>query len=223
MEKNKEKKLVSKGSEKKKAEKVKVDGKKGKVKKESKKPALPWVMIGLGVGLLVIWGVVVILVMQISKKALGIQALRTQIIATEMSGQDQQILAQALADTVEERKRLVDAFPDEEQMLKFIDLIDEIKESDVEVVKFSVDSDVPTKIGNNPSFLPITLLFKGSDGDVDAALTKIVDSPYFINPVTLAKSWDAEGDVVVMQTQFYLYVSSVFSDTPISTTNNRRR
>ena len=189
-------------------------------KKSSQFPVL---IVSLGIGLVAVIVAIGFLVMQISEKAVAIQTLRTQIISTEMSEQDKIILNEVLEDTIVEREALKAAFPDEEQMLNFIQMIDDIKTSGVEVISFSVDSDVPTKVGRNPSFLPISLLLKGTDADVDAALDKIVDSPYFINPVAMAKTWDPNKDVVTIQTQFYLYVSDTFSKNPLPVQNNNRR
>lgn len=174
----------------------------------SKKTA--WFTIGLIIILILLIGGIVFLMLQIPKKALSVRSLRTKLIASQMSEQDRLILIQALKETETERERLAKAFPDEEQILDFIKLIDEIKNSQVKILKFSVDGDVPTKIGKNPSFLPITLMLSGKESDVDLELKKIADSSYFIRPLYISKEYDVSGEIVTLQTQFHIYVSDQF-------------
>jgi len=206
-----EKKVSDKIVEKKKEKKEKK--KKGKIR--IKKLDAKWKIIGLVVLCVVLLGVIVYLIGQIPKVAKEVQMLRTQVVSTKMSEQDKLILIQDLEETEDLRVKLDKALPNEEEILDFILQIDEIRVSEVSVLKFSVDSDVPTKIGKASSFLPMTLVLKGTDKDVKDALKKIEDTQFFIKPLVINKEYAADGEVVVVTTQFHLFVSDQFVRTDV--------
>jgi hypothetical protein len=155
-------------------------------------------------------GAVFYVMQKVQLKAVAVQRLRTQVLTTQMTEQDRLLLDQALSETEAERERLNKAFPDEEEFLDFIAIVDEISASEVEVVRFSVDSDIPTKIGRNPSFLPMTLILRGPEARVEESLRMITGSPYFVRPLALSKEFQLEGDTVTLVTQFHLYVADEF-------------
>ena len=176
----------------------------------NKKKSSSWWFLGMSLFFLAeIMGVVGMLII-LPQKAEKISSMRTEALSLTMSDQDEQLLTQSLTETVAAREMLTSAFPTENDLLDFIRLIDEIRESEVTVVSFSVDSDVPTKIGVNPSFLPMTLSLNGDEGQVDAALNKIVDSKYFVRPITLIKEFVPDTTTVNLQVQFHLFVNDEF-------------
>ena len=179
----------------------------------SKTPGSSVTLIVLAVlSMLLLIGSVVFLLL-LPKKGSAVQKLRTQSLSFEISGQDELLLTQSLKETENERETLLSAFPTESSLLHFISIVDGLRSSPVEVLRFSVDSDVPTKIGKNPSFLPMTLKLRGEEVEVENALRKIVDSPYFIKTVTYTQEFDPNSNQVVVYTQFQLFVSDEFSKT----------
>ncbi len=187
--------------------------------KIAKKPALKvnrntYIIIGgLVLVCVVAVGASLSLLSMLPKKAATVQQLRTQALSIQMSTQDEALLNQDLKDTERDRQRLLAAFPNETSLLDFIRTIDSLRGGSVEVLRFSLDSDVPTKIGRNPSFLPVSLILKGSEESVSQALTRVVNSPYFIRPLTFSKDSDPTTKQVIVQTQFHLYVDDAFTKT----------
>ncbi|MGI5827919.1 MAG: hypothetical protein ACOX6V_02745 [Patescibacteria group bacterium] len=196
-------------------ETTKTQSKESEVKKVAKKPkktnnnSLFIILISFSTLFVIGSGVLLSLLPQ---KGLTVQKLRTQSLAFQISEQDEMLLTQALKETEEEREKVLSAFPTESSLLEFIAIVDSLRSS-VEVMRFSVDSDVPTKIGKTPSFLPMTLRIRGSEAAVNAALNKIVNSPYFIKAVTFTKDFDPSSGEVIVQTQFHLFVSDEFTKT----------
>jgi len=149
----------------------------------------------------------------IPTKAKSVQKLRTQGLAYQISDQDTILLTQSLKDSQGDRDKLIAAFPTESTLLQFMQIIDTIKASQVQVLRFSVDSDQPTKIGRNPSFLPVSLNIKGPQARVVQALQAISQSPYFIKPVVFFQDYEPGSDTVIVTTQFHLFVSDAFAKT----------
>ncbi|NMC36615.1 hypothetical protein GYA49_06270 [Candidatus Beckwithbacteria bacterium] len=175
---------------------------------------LPWLLVGLALVSIASLSLSFWLLGKLPAKAEAIKQLRTQVLAYQISDQDEALLLQALKDTESDREVIIAAFPTEESLLNFIAVIDSLKNAQVEVLRFSVDSDTPSKIGRNPSFLPITLSLRGEAKAVEQALTKITDSPYFIRPVIYYyESGDGKGEQVIINTQFHLFVSDEFTKT----------
>jgi len=150
-------------------------------------------------------------IMTLPGKAKQISKLRSQLITNAMSSQDIALLKQAVETTQDDREKLQAAFPNEATLLEFYNLIDGLKNDEVGVAKFSVDSDIPTKIGKNPSFLPMTLVLRGKPKAVQEAMLKITQSPYFIRPVTISYSSDQSGSNVEIKSSFHLYVSEPYA------------
>ena len=166
----------------------------------------------LGLMILINLGIVIWLVMIVPQKAKSIQELRTQVLSMQMNSQDEQLLLQALEETQTERDRLATVFPNEESLLQFIHYIDAIRENPkVEVVKFSLNSENPNKIGRNQAFLPITLTLKGQEKEVYQELKNLVNSPYFIRVVTFTQEFVPDTDYILLQTQFHIFVSNEFT------------
>ncbi len=145
------------------------------------------------------------------QKALRVKDLRTKLISTQISEQDEALLNQALDATKADREKLEQSFPNEKTLLSFIKLIDQIRNQEkVKVIRFSLDSDRTTKIGKNQSFLPMTLILKGPQRETYQEFKKIVDSPYFIRNITFNQEFSPDSDEMVIQTQFHLFVSNEF-------------
>jgi hypothetical protein len=191
----------------------KMASKNSKQNSKNKKKNLPIVtIITFSLSVMGIIGTIILLQM-IPKKAIIIQKLRSQNLSMQMSDQDETLLLQVIDDTKQERKTLINSFPNEQSLLTFINIIDKLKADSVEMAHFSVDSDIPTKIGRNPSFLPMSLILKGNEEEVNKSLKKIVDSPFFIRPILLTKSIDLTSGKVMVSIQFHLYVSDEFTKT----------
>jgi len=144
-------------------------------------------------------------------KAKQISTLRSQILTNAMSSQDVALLKQVVEATKAEREALLAAFPNEASLLQFFTIIDQLKNDEVKVVQFSVDGDVPTKIGQSPSFLPMTLVLRGKPKAIQEALLSVARSPYFIRPITLNYSSDQTGEIVEVKTTFHLYVREPYA------------
>lgn len=182
----------------------------GKVSKP--KPVRPGWYWWLALGSLVVLELVGIgaTITMITKKAKAVQSLRSTQVSVAISDQDAKLLTKALAESEADRKRLAAAFPIEGNLLEFIKHVDQIRNSPVTVVRFTVDSDTPTKIGRSPSFLPMSLMLKGKESEVYAALESLAQSPYFIKPITVIVDVDPAHKEVLVQTQFHLFVADTF-------------
>lgn len=165
-------------------------------------------------GILIIGEIIgsVFLLSKISQKADEISKIRTQNLSFSMNSQDEMLLIQELDETEEKRQKLDNIFPDEEGFLKFIEIIDEIKKSGLQVKRFTVDSDVPTKIGKSQSLLPITLILVGKEEEIDKALEKIIESKFLIRVIGFAEEFtNKEENQMIMTISFHLYVSDEFN------------
>ena len=151
------------------------------------------------------------LMMAMPKKAEEIKKIRTQSLAYQISGQDEVLLVKSLKETEAERARLNLSFPTEVTLLDFIKMAEGLKSDEVEILKLSLDSDVPTKIGRGNSFLPVTLMLSGEENKVDEALSKIINSQYFIKTISFAKEYDSKSVQVIATIQFHLYVADEFN------------
>lgn len=171
-----------------------------------------WVSLSIGLILLFISVVGIALgIVFIPTKAAGVSKLRSQLLTSAMSSQDMALLKQSVEATTPDREKLQNAFPTEASLLEFITLIDNLKNDEVMVTQFSVDSDVPTKIGKNPPFLPMTLVLKGSKRGVEEALLKLSKSIYFVRPVAMTYSLDQSGAVIEVRSSFHLFVSEPYA------------
>ena len=148
--------------------------------------------------------------MALPGKADEIRLIRTQSLAYRISGQDEVLLVKSLKDSEAEREKLMNSFPTETTLLNFIRMIEGLRNVEVEVLKSSIDSDLPTKIGNSSSFLPVTLMLEGVESEVDKALNKIIDSPYFVKVLRFNKEYDLNSERVIASVQFHLYVADEF-------------
>lgn len=143
-------------------------------------------------------------------KAENIKKIRSESLSSQISSQDEALLTQTLKDTYDQRQKLLSVFPREENLIDFIKIIDNLEKQDIEVVSFSVDSDVPTKIGNSQSFLPMTLILQGDKTKVYQALREISNSIYFIKTITMTVVYDPNSSQVRLHTQFHLFVADDF-------------
>jgi len=173
-------------------------------------------MIGLIIGLIILilsLGGMVFLILTLPSKAKQVSKLRSQSLTSSMSSQDMALLKQMIDISQIDRETLQDSFPDEASLLNFISLIDSLKNDQVTVAQFSVDSDIPTKIGRNPSFLPMTLVLRGKPKAVEQALLNLAKSKYFIRPVIISYSSDQTGENIEIKTSFQLFVSETYAKT----------
>ena len=114
--------------------------------------------------------------------------------------------------------KMKESLPDSEaSLLRFMNLVDDLRNhkiasmsGDITVRQFSVDSDIPTKIGRSQSFLPVTLTLSGKENDVMQALQYLTNSIYFIRVLNLNEEFDPATDQVRLQTQFHLFVADNF-------------
>lgn len=153
----------------------------------------------------------VFLILTIPDKAKQISKLKSQTLTSSMSSQDMALLKQVVEANKSEINMLKTSFPDEASLLEFISLIDSLKSDQVTVAQFSVDSDIPTKIGRNPSFLPMTLILRGNLRAVEESLLKLAKSKYFVKPVVISYSANQSGDNIEIKTSFQLFVSEPYA------------
>jgi len=173
-------------------------------------------MVGLIIGLIILilsLGGMAFLILTLPSKAKQVSKLRSQSLTSSMSSQDMTLLKQMIDISQKDRGILQDSFPDEASLLNFISLIDSLKNDQVTVAQFSVDSDIPTKIGRNPSFLPMTLVLRGKPKAVEQALLNLAQSKYFIRPVIISYSSDQTGENIEIKTSFQLFVSETYAKT----------
>lgn len=148
--------------------------------------------------------------MALPNKAEEIKARRTQSLIYQISEQDEVLLNKKFKETESDRNKLLESFPTETTLLNFIKMVEALKTGEVTILKFSIDSDRPTKIGQGSSFLPVSLIIEGEEDKVDLALEKIIDSVYFVKMVNFNKEYDSKSERVIAQTQFHLYVADEF-------------
>lgn len=155
-------------------------------------------------------GIIVILILM-PNLANKIKNLRTQGLVYQLSTQDEVLLVNSLEETKIDRQKILDSFPNETSLLSFIKMVDGLRSDKVNIIKFTLDSDVPTKIGKGSSFIPISLMVSGDEEDVDQVLSNITNSKYFIKTVKFSKEYDSKSNQVMVSTSFHLFVADEFN------------
>lgn len=150
--------------------------------------------------------ITVFLLQSLPKKAEEIKKIRS----LETKGVDDITIVQSeIQRSLPKVEKLESLFPDERELLSFVNKIDELKRAGI-VTDFSFVSNDVIKDKLGFSGIPFAIEFTGSWSDVQKTVDGLFALPYFIRTIRVEAKATPESETIIYKYGGFLYVNENF-------------